>query len=342
MNYKICWLTLNHACNLQCKWCYAKDTKYSKNDDIDIEIAKDIINICSDLKIPHITLIGGEPTIYPHLKEVILYCHSKNISCGIVTNGIKLADEDFLHSMFEVDQKSFSISLKGENKGAFKATTGKDMFDTALKGISNCLKNGINPTVSMVLTEENIDSFIEGVKTLKDIGVKRFHFSFCYEFAVNADCKKQSRENNPKKLVKKFMEHYPKLDQITEGNFVLFETFPLCIWDMDFINLMNNKNQIKTVCQLLHRSGLIFDPKGNLLPCNAMPSIKLGKLHNDFSTAKELLEFSETLAIKRTYNKLCSVPDITCLECANYDNCGGGCVCHWTNYNFDTLQKMEI
>lgn len=342
MKYKICWLTLNRACNLQCKWCYAKDTKYLKSDDMDIKTAKDIIDICSELKIPHITLIGGEPTIYPHLKEVILYCNSKSISCGIVTNGIKLADKDFLNSMLEINQKSFSISLKGENKDTFKTITGKDMFDTTLKGISNCLKSGINPTVSMVLTEENIDTFIEGVKTLKDIGVKRFHFSFCYEFAVNTDCKKQLRENNPKKLVKKFIEHYPELDQITEGNFVLFESLPLCIWDMDFINLMDNKNQIKTVCQLLHRSGLIFDSKGNLLPCNAMPSIKLGELYNDFSTAKELLEFSETLTIKKTYNKLCSVPDVICLECANYDNCGGGCVCHWTNYNFETLQKMEI
>lgn len=342
MNYKICWLTLNRACNLKCKWCYAKGTDYKKDDDIEFKMAKDIVDICSSLKIPHITLIGGEPTIYPYLKDVISYCHSKDISCGIVTNGVKLAEEDFLHSMFEVNQRSFSISLKGENARAFSDVTGANLFDTVLIGITNCLKNGINPTVSMVLTDENIDTFIEGVKTLKQIGVKRFHFSFCYEFAVNADCKEILSKTNPKKLVKKFIEHYAELDQITEGKFVLFETFPLCIWDADFINLMNEKNQIKTVCQLLHRSGLIFDSKGNLLPCNAMPSIKLGRLYSDFSTASELLKFTETLEIKKIYDKLCSVPDVTCLECKNYDNCGGGCVCHWTNYNFDTLQKMEI
>ena len=71
--YKNCWLTLNHACNLNCKWCYAKDTGYLKSDDMSLDMAYDIIDICHDLSINHITLIGGEPTIYPHLFDVIDY-----------------------------------------------------------------------------------------------------------------------------------------------------------------------------------------------------------------------------------------------------------------------------
>ncbi len=342
MNYRICWLTLNRACNLQCKWCYAKDTKFLKSDDMDVNMAKDIIDICSELKISHITLIGGEPTIYPHLTEVISYCHTKKITCGIVTNGIKLADNDFLQSLLNINHKSFSISLKGENKAVFKNVTGRDMFDITLDGISNCLKNGINPTVSMVLTEENIDTFIEGVKTLKSIGVKRFHFSFCYEFDVSNECKEYLSHNNPKTIVKKFTELYPTLDKITDGNFELFETFPLCIWDKKIIEVMEKKHQIKTVCQLLHRSGLIFDSEGYLLPCNAMTSIKLGKLYSDFIDAKELKVYSENSDCKSVYDKLCSVPDTVCLSCKDYVNCGGGCVCHWTNYDFKTLQKLEI
>ena len=37
MEYKGCWITLNRACNLRCKWCYAQDTKFSLLDDMELE-----------------------------------------------------------------------------------------------------------------------------------------------------------------------------------------------------------------------------------------------------------------------------------------------------------------
>ena len=35
MNYKSGWLTVNRACNLRCKWCYAQKTGFKTNDDLD-------------------------------------------------------------------------------------------------------------------------------------------------------------------------------------------------------------------------------------------------------------------------------------------------------------------
>ena len=34
-------------------------------------------------------------------------------------------------------------------------------------------------------------------------------------------------------------------------------------------------------------------------------------------------------------------PDEKCLKCPDYINCGGGCVCHWTNYTFGHLMGLE-
>ena len=341
MNYRICWLTVNRACNLKCKWCYAKDTNYQKADDIDLRLAYDIVDLCEELKINHITLIGGEPTIYPHLSKIISYCHSKKIACGIVTNGVKLADINYIKELMSVGQDTFSISLKGENQGVFLETTGKDSYDDVLKGIENSISLGAKISVSMVLTEANIDTFLEGIKDLVKIGVKHFHFSFCYEFDSSRECKEYLRLNNPKTIVRKFAENYDKLNEITNGNFHLFESFPLCLWEREFIDKLNERKQIKSVCQLLRKSGLIFDSKGNLIPCNAMPNIKLGKLHENFNNAKELIDYTQKPEIISVYNKLCSVPDEKCLNCPDYTNCGGGCVCHWTNYTFEHLMGLE-
>lgn len=34
------WLTVNRFCNFRCPWCYAKSTKYNKNGDMPLELAK--------------------------------------------------------------------------------------------------------------------------------------------------------------------------------------------------------------------------------------------------------------------------------------------------------------
>lgn len=341
MNYKSGWLTLNRACNLRCRWCYAQSTKYLKEDDLDISLAYQLINIFSELNIRHIVLIGGEPTIYPHLFEVIDYCHNKNIRCGIVTNGLKCAEIDFVKKLKGHGIHSISLSLKGEDENAFKNITGVDAFQKVISAVRLCLSEGIKVNVSMVLTEENIESYIDGLALMREIGVNNFHLSFCYNFNTQQiDEEQYLQEHNPKRLIQKFCDGYDKLDRVTEHRFVLSEGYPLCLWDDDIINKMNKRGQISTVCQLLAKSGLLFDTKGNIIPCNAMPLIKLGKMKEDFTNAKELLRHMQKSEIVETYKILCGVPDKKCLRCKKLVNCGGGCVCQWTNYGFNQLVRQ--
>ena len=316
MNYKSGWLTLNRACNLRCKWCYAQSTEYLKEDDLDISLAYQLINIFSELNIRHIVLIGGEPTIYPHLFEVIDYCHKMNIRCGIVTNGLKCAEIDFIKKLKTHDVHSISLSLKGENKEAFQDVTGVNAFDKVKEAVRLCLSEGIKVNVSMVLTENNIGSYLEGIAQMKALGVKRFRLSFRYEFNAQVIVGKQYlTKYDPRRLIEKFCEGYPELDKITEHNFVLFEGYPLCLWDNTMLSKMREKNQISTVCQLLTKSGLLFDTKGNVIPCNAMPFIKLGCFAEDFNDGVELLQYMQKPEMQDVYQKLCGLPDEECLHC---------------------------
>ena len=339
MEYKTCWITVNRACNLRCKWCYAKDSNYLYKDNLDFKTAKEMVDICKDLNIKHITLIGGEPTLYPQLFSLINYIHEKNIHCGFVSNGLAFEDDSYVKKLIDCGIKSFSISLKGENREVFKDVTGYDKWSNVLNGIKTCLDNGCKVTVSMVLTEENIDTFIEGVKQCYDLGVRNFSFSFCYEFTPHYDNINIKNVKNPKNLITKFANIYPKLDEVTNGKFNLFQTFPLCLWDEKFISLMIGKRQITSICQLLNQSGLIFDTDGYIIPCNAMFEIKLGKLKEDFNNAKELMEYVQSKEVVDAYKKLRGLPSVKCLECKKLIYCGGGCVCQWTNYKFEDLFK---
>lgn len=341
MKYKNCWITVNRACNLSCKWCYAKETGYKKELDIPIGMAKDIVNICDELNIRHITIIGGEPTLYPHLLELISYARGKRIDTSIVSNGLLYGNEEFVRKLKSFGLYRFSISLKGENQKTYKDITGVDGFNKIIEAIKVCKKEQLYVSISMVLTEENIDSFTECIKPLRELGVNHFHFSFCYEFNTNSEYDKKYECQNPKKIINKFVSKYDCLDKITDGNFDLFQTFPLCLWDKNIISKMNERKQISTVCQLLRKTGLLFDSSGNIIPCNSMFNIKLGKLYEDFRNGEELLNHIKKDNIVKVYNKLCSVPSMDCLSCDDYKNCGGGCVCQWTNYSFNALMDME-
>lgn len=339
MNYKTCWLTVNHACNLKCKWCYAKETGYKKSDDMQLNTAYDIIDICKELSINHITIIRGEPTIYPNLFDVLSYANKWGIRCGIVSNGLKYADESFVKKLISYGIKSVSISLKGEDQKSFYSVTSVNAFDKVCDAITVLKSLGIKISVSMVLTEENIDTYLDGILTMKRLGVDRFHLSFCYEFDTNQNY--SEIKQNPYKLINGFVKNYDRLNMITEGKFELFQSFPLCLWEMSFIKQLEQRNQISSVCQLLHKNGLIFDPHGNLIPCNAMPSIKMGCLNVDFSTSEELMRYVRKKEIVSVYNQLCSVPDEKCIDCNMYPDCGGGCVCQWTKYSFAELMNMS-
>ena len=82
---------------------------------MELKTAFEIIDICSDLNIRHITLIGGEPTLYPYLFDVIRYSSDKNIKCGFVSNGLKYSDNSFLQKLISHGIKNFSISFREDD-----------------------------------------------------------------------------------------------------------------------------------------------------------------------------------------------------------------------------------
>ena len=339
MNYKSGWLTLNRACNLRCKWCYAKGTGFKVKDDMDLELAYKLIDLFKELNIKSICLIGGEPTVYKHLTEVIKYANEKKIRLVMVTNGVCFADEEYLDSIIQSGIRNFNISLKGYDKKSYKEVTGFDCYDKVMKAINNLSKRKVSFSISMVLTEDNIRDYTKGLKEAFAAGARKASLSFCYDFSIDQKYKKDLSKLNPMKVINGFINSYDELDKVTSHNFSLHQTYPLCLWDKNFIKKLEEKDQITSVCQLLTKSGLLFDTHGNIIPCNAMYEIKIGKYDKDFNDKDSLLKYMGNNNIKKLYNRLCGLPSKECIKCNSVSNCGGGCVCQWTNYSFDELMK---
>lgn len=139
------------ACNLSCTGCWAG--KYKKSDSLEVETINRIITEAKELGIYFIVLSGGEPTIYPHLFD-ILKKHS-DVGFMMYTNGT-LIDDVMADRMLEVGNISPAISLEGF-KDSTDARRGTGTYDKIMDAMDRLHKRGIAFGISLTVTRQNAE-----------------------------------------------------------------------------------------------------------------------------------------------------------------------------------------
>lgn len=83
-------LETNRTCNMRCRLCY----------NLDRDLVKPLADVKADLdtalrlrNLAAVTILGGEPTLYPDLPGVIADVKSRGLYCALLTNGLLLLDE---------------------------------------------------------------------------------------------------------------------------------------------------------------------------------------------------------------------------------------------------------
>lgn len=86
-------LELSRVCNLRCVYCYASSGEPLTNE-LSLAEIYDIIDQGLELGVKKVIVLGGgEPMLYPHLREVIDYLLARDIAVDLFTNGINLTNE---------------------------------------------------------------------------------------------------------------------------------------------------------------------------------------------------------------------------------------------------------
>ncbi|WP_136795697.1 MULTISPECIES: radical SAM/SPASM domain-containing protein [Desulfosediminicola] len=86
-------LELSRVCNLRCVYCYASSGEPLTNE-LSLAEIYDIIDQAKGLGAKKIIVLGGgEPMLYPHLREVIDYILAGDMVVELFTNGINLTEE---------------------------------------------------------------------------------------------------------------------------------------------------------------------------------------------------------------------------------------------------------
>ncbi|NLF49881.1 MAG: radical SAM protein [Leptolinea sp.] len=103
--------------------------------------------------IPQIVFTGGEPTIRPDLVELISITENQGQVAGLLTNGKRLAEPEYLHRLLDSGLDHVMIVLDPESTQAWEA-------------IRDVSKEDLFMTVHLTLTHQNVHKVIDILKKL--------------------------------------------------------------------------------------------------------------------------------------------------------------------------------
>lgn len=337
-----CIITITRACNLRCNFCYAKETGYKTNEFITMDSIKRLIDFCSASRVNFVVLTGGEPLLYPELPDILRYIKTRphKMTTAIPTNGILFSDYEFCKRIIESGLDYADISMKGKDSQEWLNVTGYDGFTKQMKAIRNLSGLSIDFTCSMVITHENVETFCETVEHAYDSGGRKFSFTFVIDNEKNKECgQKYLEQNNPLMLIDRFISQVNRLTDITQGEWWLEYSFPLCIYTNE--QLQKLKGRLAAPCHVHEDGSLTFDARLNLIPCSMFIKDIIGKFGEDFSSLSELESYMHTDSYMNIMNSLNRYPSDECEICADKNKCLGGCPCFWEHCTFEEFRKFK-
>lgn len=332
---------LTKNCNLRCKFCFEKNYGYSKEEKIDLDNLKKIVDFCCDAKTKYIFLTGGEPLLYPHLIDILQYIQNRNypIEIAIATNGILLANPVFCKNLINYGMKYIDISMKGKNTKEWVKETGADGFEKQTQAIRNLSNLPVEFTCSMVVTLENVYSVCERVKGAHDCGARQFSFTF---FIDNGDAPEKGitylKKHNPYVLIDSFLAQSDHLSAISDDWWVEY-SFPMCIYTDEQIARL--KGRLAAPCHIFTKDAIVFNPDMEVLPCDMYSTTKMGKFGIDFSSYWEFKKLAQSQSYRSVLDSLSRHPSTECVSCRHLKSCHGGCPVLWKNYSFEDLKFFQ-
>lgn len=83
--------------------------------------------------VPHITFTGGEPTLREDLPDLIAHAEKNGQVCGLLTDGLKLADKAYLHTLLNTGLDHLLFLLQPQSAASWQALETimpEDLFTT--------------------------------------------------------------------------------------------------------------------------------------------------------------------------------------------------------------------
>jgi len=131
---------------------------------------KEIINNAWQAGIPHIIFTGGEPTLRDDLVELIRYAEEIGQVTGLLTDGIKLKDTNYLKELLDAGLDHTMIVLQPTNQESWDSLTSFSYW-------SKIMEEDIFVSAHLTITDNNKDDIETIIKRLASTGISAISLS---------------------------------------------------------------------------------------------------------------------------------------------------------------------
>lgn len=300
------------ACQLSCKFCYVSEEKWQK-DYVEPGQWIDLMRQARESGVPFISFLGGDPSLYPHIADLVRACDDVEIKGSITTNGLHLKS-DLFGALAETRWITPTFSVQSLDN-LHKVLTGRDV-DKTLSSIKCLCATGKECNVNLVYTEQGDEQLIDLVNFCAENGVSKLSVAVF----VNIN-------NAPVRVP--FFSDYRRLHEKI-GDYIARRNYPL-IFQVEGCQLYTAYPDIpdpaKTDFERLTfgceagngRAEIMHD--GVLLPCALLDKNRWGSVNALEIGLQKAWDDGRALKRIRKYKNL----DQACNACSYGSFCNGGC-----------------
>jgi len=112
-----------------------------------------------------IILTGGEPTLHPELPEITAYARDRGLHVRMITNGWRLAEEDFARRLAEAGLQHVHVSVYSLDPDVEAVLRGiPNTLERAYRAVDNANKYGITVNINCVINKLNADHLDKNIE----------------------------------------------------------------------------------------------------------------------------------------------------------------------------------
>ena len=230
-------IAILNECNLRCPYCFADDMIENQKTDtvhesqiMSVETFVELLSFINrDPVVDRIGIIGGEPTLHPDIKQILIeteaFCRQKNCICTVFTNGILLDNiipfitRDLFHVLVNLN----SPEIMGQ-KNFEKTINNLDL-------VYNCFgwKDKVNIGLNIFYEMDDYSFFYD---TIKKFGIKTVRTSVV---APTYKDHKKNKEDYYKKMKNKALNVYRNIHESGAVVNLDCNRVPLCYFNAEEI-----------------------------------------------------------------------------------------------------------
>lgn len=301
-------------CQLNCNFCFLRNRRNEKCTERSAGSWIDLITSFLSEGVQDVSILGGEPTLYSEIIELLRGIGNLDFRCTLTSNGQSWSKE-IVNEVLDNENITPIFSLSSlSNFEANDSSGSKYSLNKTISLIRLLRKENKRCRVNTVYQHQSLRELIELIDFCEEVGVEKLSLAVNFGAAAGTSAIKEVYDLRSS-LRNYVLERNYRLNFTAEGCMLFSADSEL---DGSIVRTEYQRKQYGCECG---NTILEILPSGDMYPCAAFISCS-GPIGNAFTDSwKEVWSQSPELNALRNMNS----HDLTCLSCSCYHFCRGGC-----------------